>query len=108
MANKKIQLQSSGGTDNLFPRTYCFPDWSDLILSTSSTSYTATQNCFCTIIGYTMSAQILINGTSVFHSNSLATYAACLCGPFYLEAGDTIAFSGTQNGIGLNAYGVKY
>lgn len=107
MANKKIQLMNSGGNDNLFPKTYCFPDWSNLI-ATTGTSYTATQDCFCTVFGYTFSAQIYIDGVSIIHSNSLTTYAGEICGPFYVGKGHTISYTSTQSGSGINAYGVTY
>ena len=104
-----IKLSNSVKWDHVSAKV--FPDYSNALadVTGAGVTWTATQDCFVTIHGYSMNPNITIGGYAPFHANSgLYTYGASPLGPYFVKSGQTVVFTApnSQAGQGLKAFGL--
>ena len=103
MANKKIQLMSENGVDNLYPKVQMAIDGNNILASGSNlASYTATQDCFISFYSSTNVNSININGSNVWFGQT----STWMTFGYYLMKGSTISFGSSNQVNGYKVFGL--
>lgn len=116
MANKKIQLMNSGGTDNLYPRVEIFIDTNNILADENWSggkdtvhgfTWTATEDAVVYTAGYEIRpARWTLNSVYIYNNDTSGGSGRGVGGGYFVKKGDTFHYESHVRCI-VRAFGLK-